>query len=327
MPTAISVQAAGAEVIFAEGETLLDRAQDLLERFSRKPVDAAMYFVDPADPIARILEIVGLSNAQALVTAGFDQRSGRIDAYVHTVQPAQVATAMHPERSVYIPTGIARDREVMSARPVLRSEIDLRPDDIVLCTIGRLNKTVQREFLEAVFGALRQNKRLKWLVIGPREEHSLKVLDRAMGAAGVGGQVQWPGAIHDRLPSFLLSADIYCDTFPFPGGQSLGEAMFAALPVVAMHRVVDVDLDPSGTGPTSATAEVFIGDTVELIAPGDIQGYTNRILEYAANPELRKRDGTRLRDRAIATLAFEKTLHAYGELLERLSDRPVPVGR
>ncbi len=326
MPTAISVQAVGAEVIFAEGETLLDRVQDLLERFSRKPVDAAMYFVDPADPIARILEIVGLSNAQALVTAGFDQRSGRIDTYVHTVQPAQVETAMHPERSVYIPTGIARDREVMSARPVLRSEIDLKPDDIVLCTIGRLNKAVQREFLEAIFGALRQNKRLKWLVLGPREEHSLKVLDRAMGAAGVGGQVQWPGAIHDRLPSFLLSADIYCDTFPFPGGQSLGEAMFAALPVVAMRRVVDVDLDPSGTGPTSATAEVFIGDAVELTQAGDVTGYTNRILEYAANPDLRKRDGARLRERAIATLGFEKMLRAYGDLLEKLADRPVPVG-
>jgi len=102
--------------------------------------------------------------------------------------------------------------------------------------------------------------------------------------------------------------------------------MFAGLPVVAMRRVVDADLDPSGTGPTSATAEVFIGDAVGLVAAGDVKGYTDRILEYVANPDLRKRDGARLRERAIATLAFEKTLLAYGDLLEKLADRPVPVG-
>jgi glycosyltransferase involved in cell wall biosynthesis len=327
MPTAVSVEAAGGEVIRAEGQTLVERANDLLVRFSRRPADAVLYLVDPADPIARVIENIGLANGQALVTAGFDQRSGRIDTFIHTVQPAQIEAALHPDRSVFIPTGIARDRELQSARPALRSDIDLRPDDIVLCTVGRLNKSVQRDFLDALFGALKQNKRLKWLVLGPREDHSLRVLDRAMGVAGVGGQVQWPGAIHERLAAYLLTADIYCDTFPFPGGQSLGEAMFAGLPVVAMRKIVDVDLDPSGAGPTSATAEVFIGDVVELVPSADVAAYTKRILTYAADSDLRKRDGTRLRERAIATLGWEQMVRAYAGVLERLADREAAVAR
>jgi glycosyltransferase involved in cell wall biosynthesis len=321
MPSGVSVAAAGGEVILAEGVSMIDRVNDLLERFARHPADAVLYLVDPADPIARVVENIGLANGQALVTAGFDQRSGRIDTFIHTVQQAQIENAFHPARSVFIATGIARDRELLSAKPALRSDVDLKPDDIVLCTVGRLNKTVQRDFLQAVFSALQQNKRLKWLILGPREEHSLKILDRAMGVAGVGGQVQWPGAVHERLGSYYLTADIYCDTFPFPGGQSLGEAMFAALPVVAMHKIVDADLDPSGTGPTSATAEIFIGDTVELIAAGDVQGYTNRILAYAADPDLRKRDGMRLRERAVSVLGWDHMVRAYSGVLEKLADR------
>ncbi|MGH7714610.1 MAG: glycosyltransferase family 4 protein, partial [Vulcanimicrobiaceae bacterium] len=210
---------------------------------------------------------------------------------------------------------------------VLRSDVDLKPDDIVLCTVGRLNKSVQRDFLDAILAALKQNRRLRWLVLGPREEQSLKTLDRAMGVAGVGGQVQWPGAVHERLASYYLTADIYCDTFPFPGGQSLGEAMFAGLPVVAMHKVVDADLDPTGSGPTSATAEVFIGDTVELVKSGDVQGYTDRILAYAADPELRKRDGARLRERALATLGWDQMVRAYSDVLERLAGRETTAAR
>jgi glycosyltransferase involved in cell wall biosynthesis len=323
MPTAVSVEAAGGEVIRAEGQTFIERTNDLLDRFSRKPADAVLYVVDPSDPIARVLEIIGLASAQALMTAGFDQRSGRIDTFIHTVQAAQLETALHPERSVFIPTGIARDRELLSARPVLRSDVDFKPDDIVLCTVGRLNKSVQRDFLDAIFGALNKNKRLKWLVLGPREDQSLRILDRAMGVAGVGGQVQWPGAIHERLASYIRSADIYCDTFPFPGGQSLGEAMFAGIPIVAMRKVVDSDLDPTGTGPTSATAEVFIGDAVELVPAGDVKAYTERILKYVADPELRKRDGARLRERAIATLGWDQMVRGYASVLEQLAEREV----
>ncbi len=327
MPTGISVMAAGCKFIRAEGEGLTERINDLLDRFARNPVDVVVYLVDPADTIARVVESIRLADAQALVTAGFDQRSGSIDAYIHSVQPAQIQTAFHPERSIFIASAVARDQEILSARPVLRSDVDLKPDDIVLCTVGRLNKSVQRGFLEAVFGALRRERRLKWLLLAPREDHSLKILDRAMGAAGVGGQVQWPGVIHERLASYLLSADIYCDTFPFPGGQSLGEAMFAGLPIVAMQRVVDVDLDPAGTGPTSSTAEIFIGDAVELVPAGDIEAYTQRILAYAADRELRKRDGARLRERAIETLAWEKAARAYSDALEKLADRELLSAR
>ncbi|MBV8424171.1 MAG: glycosyltransferase family 4 protein, partial [Candidatus Eremiobacteraeota bacterium] len=287
------------------------------------PVDAVVYLVDPADPIARLLEIIGLANAQALVTAGFDQGSGRIDAFVHTVHPRQVETAKHPERSVFVHTGIARDREILAARPAPRSEVELGSDDVVLVTVGRLNKTVQRDFLGAVLHALQRNKKLKWLVLGPRDEQALATLDRAGRAAGVNSQIQLRGAIHERLASYLLTADVYCDTFPFPGGQSLGEAMFAGLPVVAMQRAIDTNLDPTGAGPTSATAEVLLGDAVELVPRGDVAAYTERILAYAADPELRKRDGERLRERARALLTWERVVRDFDAVLGSIVDRSV----
>jgi len=320
-PTTRELARAGARVVFAGGETFMERANDLLRYFEREPVDAALYLVDPADPIARVLEIVRLANAQALVTAGFDQRSGRIDAFVHTVDERQVPRAIHPERSVFISTGIARDREVLAARPVSRSEFGMRGEDIVLATVGRLNKSVQREFLHAVLGAMQRNPKLKWLLIGGRDDHALGVLDKAIGAAGVAGRVQWVGAIHELLPAYLTAADIYCDTFPFPGGQSLGEAMFAGLPVVAMKRVQDADLDPSGCGPTSATAEAFIGDTVPMVAAGDTEGYARRILEYAEDPQLRLRDGTALRERALAKLGWDQMVARYAEMLDSIAQR------
>ena len=60
---------------------------------------------------------------------------------------------------------------------------------------------------------------------------------------------------------------------------------------------------------------------------GDIEAYTQRILAYAADAELRKRDGARLRGRAIETLAWERAARAYSDALEKLADRQLLSAR
>lgn len=99
--------------------------------------------------------------------------------------------------------------------------------DVVLATLGREEKIIQPEFLEAVAGILRANPQACFLWTGRAENPAIKA---ALETAGVAAQCFYIGWVDTALYAQVI--DIFLDSFPFGCGYTLMEAMAAGKAVV-----------------------------------------------------------------------------------------------
>ncbi|MBV8424172.1 MAG: glycosyltransferase family 4 protein, partial [Candidatus Eremiobacteraeota bacterium] len=317
---------AGSRFIEAGGQTTLERIAWLLDFFERDPVHAAVYMSDPQDPLPRLCEIIGLANVQLFINMAYEHRTGRLDALVQTVEPQQVERSLRPDVAVFVPSAVARDREIVAAMPASRAELGIPADAVILATFGRLSKLAQRGFLEAVTTILRDEPSAIWMIAGAGVKAELDAITGAIDGAGVRERVVILGERGSEIPALLKMSDVYLDPFPFPGAMSTGEAMFASLPVVAMRRARDVDLDPTQTGPTTAAGEAIIGDAAPMVAPNDIAAYVSLARRYVTDVAERKRVGRALRERADRELTWNGMMDRYRDvILEAISQR-APAG-
>jgi glycosyltransferase involved in cell wall biosynthesis len=128
---------------------------------------------------------------------------------------------------------------------------------------------------------------------------------------GLRERVHLLGPRQGDVPRLLKTLDLYLDTFPRPGGQSILEAMCAEVPVVAMRRTRDKAIDALGVGPTSSTVETLLPPEAELAEAEDVAGYARIALEYLRDPAKRRRVGAALRD-------FTRTRHERTGWFDRL---------
>ena len=98
---------------------------------------------------------------------------------------------------------------------------------VILMTLGRTEKMQNPDYLTAVVEILRSNTDAVFLWAG-REESTF--IRNAFEGGGVLEQTQFIGWVNTRL--YALVADIFIDSFPFPCGFTLYQAMAAGKPVV-----------------------------------------------------------------------------------------------
>lgn len=106
----------------------------------------------------------------------------------------------------------------------IRGEIK---EPTVLMTLARTEKMLDDRFLSSITTVLRQHPETIFLWAG-REEHSR--VTAAFEAAGVRDRTRFIGWVDTRL--YVQVADIFLDTYPFPCGVTLFQAMAAGKPVV-----------------------------------------------------------------------------------------------
>jgi len=297
--------AAGVAFRAVAGSSYEERIRRLIEHFEAEPVQAALYLTFPMDAVAKIAASVGLAPAQMLLNTSYEQFCGRFDAILETVSEQQIRHSVNPAIAKFVGSalvaGAAIDRAVAAPRAALGV-----PDGATLFgTFGRLQKCCEPGFMKATSRILAEVPQSVLLLAGPAYDREESTLRDHFAANGVLDRVRFLGAREDDVPSLLKALDVYVDTFPFPGGQSVLEAMWAGLPVVAMRTVPDPNLDPSGTGPTTAVAELFLGDGVPLAKPGDVEDYVALAKRYAQDRDEAARAGEHLARRAREHYALD----------------------
>lgn len=165
-------------------------------------------------------------------------------------------------------------------------------DRTVAMTLARTEKMQDPAYLAAMVEILRAHPQVVFLWAG--REESLAVVE-AFRAGGVLNQTRFIGWVNTRL--YAQVADVFLDTFPFPCGFTLYQAMAAGKPVVvrdtpeAEQTGLWAFLKPlveDGEGAPEERAEVlsFVGDErAPLIAiarsPQDYVRHAGRLIEDA----------------------------------------------
>ena len=105
------------------------------------------------------------------------------------------------------------------------------PEDAVLAaSIGREEKLDSAPFLEAVCRLLQRHPNLHFVWTGKVQRASIQA---AFERAGVADRARFAGWIDTKL--YAQAIDLFLDSFPFPCGFTLKEAMAAGKPAVMMR--------------------------------------------------------------------------------------------
>jgi glycosyltransferase involved in cell wall biosynthesis len=192
-----------------------------------------------------------------------------------------VAQSNDTKRNAYKYYKIDRSIEVIPLgikKPVFknkgRSDFDLKDDEIVFCTIGRLVKRKNIDDICAVLSRLKNDYRFKLLVIGDGPERGH--LEKLALQPNLDGHVRFLGNISDEVKFQILDlSDFYLSTALHEGfGLVFLEAMECGLPIVSYNRGGQKDF-------------LVSGKTGFLVEFGNKDDFRSRIDELINNSELR----------------------------------------
>lgn len=298
------IQQAGVPLASVPAGSHEARLRAFISEFESSPVHAALYLTYPMDGVAKVAASVGLAPAQVFLNTSYEQFCGRFDAILETVSESQIATSVNPAIAKFVGTGLVAGDAIDRASAIPRKSLEVPETAVLFGTFGRLQKCAEEGFLTASASILRALPEAYLLFAGPAYDNEEQVLRRQYQATGVLDRVRFLGPREDEVAALLRTIDVYLDTFPFPGAQSVLEAMWAGRPVVSMRTVPEPNLDPTGSGPTTAVAERFLGHDTPLADAGDLERYIALAITYAMNPQGRDDAGRALEQRARTHFAF-----------------------
>lgn len=210
-------------------------------------------------------------------------------------------------RCVVIPNGVDMSRfGGHSARPV-RTEIGLRPDELLVGAIGNIRGPKAYEvLLDCAARVLKGNTRCRFVIAGDTSGSHYEKLVEQRARLGLESSVQFLGLRRD-VPDVLASLDLYVLSSSKEGFSiACVEAMAAGLPVVATR---------SG-GPEEIVED---GRTGLLVPPQDPAALAAAIESLASNPERRALMGQAGQERVRRLFTIDSSLRAYRDLLQSIS--------
>lgn len=158
-----------------------------------------------------------------------------------------------------------------------------------------------------------------WLILAGRDGYgAIAAITAFFTEAAVMDRVRILGPRQSDGPALNKTIDIYCDTYPWVGGQTLLDAMQATRPVVAMRGTDDKNLDPTGVSAISSVAESLLEGVMPIAEAGNVEEYVALARGYISNEAERIKAGAAGRHKAVTDCnAFEKS-RAYAEDLRCL---------
>lgn len=201
-----------------------------------------------------------------------------------------------------------------SSRAEARRGLGLRPDEVVLLTVGRGVKyrpSGSHDFFATARQILDRNPGSRLFLVGET-------------AAGIAPYLREP--IHERLqmagpvedPSvYRAAADVYLESFPFGSQTALLEACLSGLASVPAYA------------PLFPLLVANDDDVIEFLPnPRSEQEYVARVGELIDNPHERAQLGEKLRDRLLGTHVgphWTSRLHRVYETTDELTHDPRPI--
>ena len=180
---------------------------------------------------------------------------------------------------------------------------------IVILSCGRLVDMKNVSFLLRAFAKMKHGDETILAILGDGERRGS--LESEAATLGLGAAVRFLGH-SNHVEEYLAASDIFVLPSCYePFGNSLVEAMSAALPAVA--------LQPDGARIRTASAEIIEdganGYLVDAIDPLDL---ARRLDDLVADPELRNRIGSRGQASCQSRFDWDKCAAAYLHLLETI---------
>lgn len=290
----------------------------LVEYFNANPADIAVYMASTSDTAAKMMGCIGAAPVQSWDNRALEPLAGRYDLINQSLSPKQELHTAWPGRARYTGPYVAIADEIDAAEPLSRRLLGVPDDAVLLATFGRVEKCANCDYLEPMATVLAQEPNAWLLIAGPDNDERWDVMRAYFDRCGVTPRVKYLGNRQADGPRLLKSVDLYCDSYPWPGGQSLLDAMQAGLPIAAMRRVTDTDLDPVGESATTSVAQTLLDGVVELAPAGDRDAYVALIRKYVADPELRAQAGARTREKAVRDCSMRESTKRYADLLREL---------
>lgn len=284
---------AGIVVDTVPAGTYAERLRFVADLFVSHGPHAAFYLVFPMDGLSKILECLSLAPAQLHNCVLYEPYCGVFE-YVLFNNEVQLKTAHEPSKARYVGSGAFLRERIERASALGRTALGLPKDGILFGTSGRLAKCCG-PYLDATIALLQAQGDALLAFAGPAYGNERDLLENAYRSAGVGDRVFFLGERQREIGGVLKTFDVYLDSFPEGGGQSIFEAMECGLPIVAMR---DVYFPETGPEVHYSFAGERLGPAVEVAPPLDTDAYVRIALKYARMPEVRSRDGNAIRERA-----------------------------
>ncbi len=307
-------------VSFAEtpAGTWEQRTRWLINYFNVRQPHVAVYLTSAVDNLAKLIACIGVAPVQTFDVRALEPQVGKFDLINHGVSPEQEIKTAWPGKSRFTGGGVAMADEIDAATPIQKSELGIPSDAVALATFGRIEKCDTPVYLESLARIL-ESEAKAWLVLaGPDSSGRLPAIRAFFDRRAVANKTVYLGMRQADAPRLVKSVDLYCDTHPWTGGQSLMDAMQAGLPIVGMRRALDPDLDPTSAGAITATAETRLDGIVPIADAGDIGAYVEIARRYINDPEARVVDGNALRERVVEQYNLRASTARYAEIIREL---------
>lgn len=266
----------------------------------------------PPGPVARATFAV-IGRGAAVLVANSAHTARRLPP---GVPAAQV-------RVVHNPVDLVRFDPGRADGPALRAELGLAPDAFVVSVVAQLTPWKgQDDAIRAVAGAACGHPELTLLLAGAatfvdratRYDNPTYVagLHALVDELGLDGRVRFLGD-RDDVPAILAASDaVLLPSWEEPFGRAVAEGMAMGVPVLATA--------------VGGPAEILVdGEDGFLLAPCEPERWARTLRALIEAPPLRRRIGTRARERAL--VAFDPEAHArrviavYDEALARRGHR------
>jgi glycosyltransferase involved in cell wall biosynthesis len=189
----------------------------------------------------------------------------------------------------------------------LRAKLGIGPNDFVIGKIGRLAPLKgHADLLQAVRALLPQIPNVKILFVGSGALRS--EIENQSRALGLERHVIFTGLVRpEEMPRYIAATDCVAHL-------SRREALSRALPqaLATGKPVVSYDFD-------GADEVCLESETGFLVRTGDIATATNRLLQLANDPDLRRRLGKRGQEMVAKLFTIEHMIEQQSEIYMRLA--------
>ena len=278
------------------------RADRVAAAIRQKDIDIALYHCGPTEQITLRVAALHPTPIQVNVNHATEVDADLFDGFAHLFQNGLARARFEHRLSRWIPLISDIEDRLAAATPKTRADLDLETATTVSGTYGNLFKA-SPQYLDAVSAILHRFPNHYHVVAGSGDAAPIR---SAFDAAGVISRVRLIGYYDDVAP-FLDVIDLYLNTFPISGGQSVLEPMAAGKPVL-IRQYAEV---------SHFNAGAELSGVPDLIADSD-EDYVETAARLIESPELRASYGEQLQQRFRSEFRPEDLGQKYLDFFEEL---------
>lgn len=274
----------------AEG-AFLDRTVAATSWFHQQEFDAVLWVVTPMDILARFLGCTRIAPIQVFANIAGEPFAGEYDALLARGSKEQEIATIWPGRTHFTGNFVTIGSEIDLAKPYDRQTFSLDQTALIVGTFGRIEKCLARPYVDGILNILESVPESVLFLVGPGRKEDVESLQDIFAKRGVLKRVQFFGSRQSDLPSLYKNLDLYCDN---SGGQSVIEAMWAGLPIVAWSGPIDDMLQflvPKMAKEKPLGAQMYLGSSDWVADPKVPSSYSDLAVTLLRNGNLRAKVG------------------------------------